>query len=230
MTDHRIGNYMHTSTGRKYWPLDPRPEEVEAETIAHHLATRCRYNGAVRHPDVPNRIFYSVAEHSVYVAMMVAQHGGTREEVACALLHDASEAYNGDLIRPLKHDDLFSGPFKTVEERNERAVCTAFDLPYPFPKVVKWADEAVTAAEIQQIVPHCPSELWDMRLHDDSTVAPYEIAMMAPHEAKDYFQNAFLFIEKNYLEGFQKDGYLDTRRALACSGGRRKFEPVRCIA
>lgn len=46
----RTGNYMHTSSGSKYWPMDPRPAEVVIETIAHHLANRCRYNGATQHP------------------------------------------------------------------------------------------------------------------------------------------------------------------------------------
>ncbi|MBO6511715.1 MAG: hypothetical protein JJ979_25075 [Roseibium sp.] len=208
MTDQRNGHYMHTSTGKKYWPMDPRPAEVETEVIAHHLATRCRYNGAVQHPDVPNRMFYSVAEHSVYVAMMVARWGGNTAEVGCALFHDASEAFNGDLIRPLKYDPMFSEPFKHVEEVNERVVSEALSLPYPFPHIVKRADEAVTAAELRQIVPHDPNVEFNSKLHDDSVVAPIKVAMMDPFDAKHFFLVAAKCWDGGLIEAFQEDGAL----------------------
>lgn len=72
--------------------MDPDPDDVNIEDIAHALAHICRFNGHTRQ-------FYSVAEHSVRVAAHLApdwslQVGG--------LLHDASEAYLGDVIRPLK--------------------------------------------------------------------------------------------------------------------------------
>lgn len=186
----RTGRAMHTATGKPYWPLDPRAEDVELETIARHLATRCRYNGAVRHPKT-GAMFYSVAEHSVYVAYDVAKAGGSKLEILCALLHDASEAYNGDLIRPLKYDPLFAQPFKVVEERNEQVICERFTLPYPFPKIVKQADEAVTAAEIQQIVPRDNSWAWDAaKMHSDERVADIEVLMLDPKPSYEVFMAA----------------------------------------
>lgn len=182
------GSYMHTANGRKYWPLAPRAEDVHIEVIAHHLANKCRYAGAVRHPSDMKRIFYSVAEHSVYVALDLALQGFDDRIVMTGLLHDASEAYNGDLIRPLKYDPYFAEPFKTVEVRNEQAICERFKLPYPFPPMVKASDEAVTAAEVQQIVPKAPDEEWDSgRLHDDSRVAPFRIMMLSPYDARGMF-------------------------------------------
>lgn len=182
------GRYMHTSNGKKYWPLDPHPQEVHIEVVAHHLATRCRYNGAVQHPVFRSKIFYSVAEHSVLVSRYIEEVLGRPEYALEGLLHDGSEAYNGDLIRPLKYDESFRAPFKIVEERNEAAGASRFGLVYPYPKEVKVADEAVTAAEVLQIVPKDPSENWDQgKLHDDSRVAPYEIEMLLPFEAKEQF-------------------------------------------
>lgn len=182
------GCYMHTANGKKYWPLSPRPEEVHIEVIAHHLAAKCRYAGAVRHPIDMRRIFYSVAEHSVYVALDLALQGHDDRMVAIGLLHDASEAYNGDLIRPLKYDPYFADPFKVVEERNERAICERFSLPYPFPAPVKASDEAVTAAEVKQIVPKSDDEEWESgRLHDDHRIAPFTIKMLGPFEARAMF-------------------------------------------
>jgi len=183
----RFGNYMHTSVGQKYWPMDPRPDEVNIMTIAHHLANRCRWNGATRHPTDPNRIFYSVAEHSVYCSYI-----GPEDEALERLLHDASEAYNGDLIRPLKYSKLFAQPFKQVEEWNEKAIAEAFDLKYPFPPSVKIADEAVTAAEAQQIIEKDPDDEWESgMLHDESFVAPIRIEMWSPIEARQRFLERF---------------------------------------
>lgn len=183
----RNGNYMHTSNGKKYWPLDPRPEEVHIEVVAHHLATRCRYNGATQHKLFRSRIFYSVAEHSVLVSRYIEEQFGERYALE-GLLHDGSEAYNGDLIRPLKYDPLFREPFKKVEDLNERAGASRFNLVYPYPKEVKIADEAVTNAEVQQIIMKDPSEDWEVgRLHDDTLTAPYEIKMLDPFAAKEEF-------------------------------------------
>lgn len=183
----RRGHYMHTSNGKKYWPMDPRAEEVHIEVVAHHLATRCRYNGAVQHPSFRSKIFYSVAEHSVYVSRYIEEVLRKPEYALEGLLHDGSEAYNGDLIRPLKYDPIFRGPFKTVEDMNERAGAQRFSLAYPYPKEVKLADEAVTAAEVEQIVPKDPNENWTEKLHDESRKAPYQIEMLLPYEAKEQF-------------------------------------------
>lgn len=103
---------MQTFTGRKFWPLDPRPEEVDIFDIAHALAMTCRYGGHTSR-------FYSVAEHSVLVARFAP--GGQK---LAALLHDAAEAYFGDVIRPLKKH-IRVGP---VERRLESAIADRFGL------------------------------------------------------------------------------------------------------
>lgn len=192
----RNSRYMHTSNGKKFYPMDPRPDEVHIEVIAHHLATRARYNGATQHPLIKSKIFYSVGEHSVLVARYVTEILKAPQFELEALLHDGSEAFNGDLIRPLKYDPAFRAPFQKVEELNERAQAQRFGLVYPYPKIVKLADEAVTAAEVQQIVVKDPNDDWDSgKLHDDSTVAPFEIMMLEPYQAKvlflDYFAEAW---------------------------------------
>ncbi|OCP21981.1 MULTISPECIES: hypothetical protein [unclassified Ensifer] len=182
------GRYMHTSNGKKYYPMDPRPSEVHSEVIAHHLANRCRYNGATQHKIYRSKIFYSVAEHSILVSRYIEEVLGKPEYALEGLLHDGSEAYNGDLIRPLKYDPLFRAPFQVVEEKNEWAGALRFNLVYPYPKEVKIADEAVTAAEIEQMIIKDPNEDWtNGKPHDDSRVAPYEIQMLDPYPAKEAF-------------------------------------------
>jgi hypothetical protein len=97
----RVGDWMQTFTGHAFWPLDPRVEDVFVEDIAHHLSNVCRYAGAARS-------FFSVAEHSILVSQHVAL-----EYALEALLHDASEAYLGDVIRPLKRSALFASYLDT---------------------------------------------------------------------------------------------------------------------
>lgn len=90
----RRGDWMITVSGRRFWPLDPRPAEVHWPDIAHALSQTCRYGGHTRK-------FYSVAEHSVHMA----NHFHVRGESTLALwalLHDAAEAYFADIIRPVK--------------------------------------------------------------------------------------------------------------------------------
>src|SRR4029077_4249720 len=53
--------WMQTYSGRKFYPLHPRAEDVELADVAHGLAMTCRYGGH-------SRLFYSVAEHCVLVS------------------------------------------------------------------------------------------------------------------------------------------------------------------
>jgi hypothetical protein len=168
----RVGNYMATFGGRKFWPLDPRPEEVVIGDIAHHLANKCRWAGATRW-------HYSVAQHSVYVSWFVP--GWCALE---ALLHDASEAYNGDLIRPLKHSPEFAA-FGVVEERVERAIARRFQLEHPWPIAVKDADAAVGIAEAYQLIA-LPYDQASVHF-DASKAADLVIEQWSPDEAEASF-------------------------------------------
>lgn len=178
--DTRIGNYMHTYRGGKYWPFDPRAEDVFIEDIAHSLATKCRYAGHCQG-------FYSVAEHSVYCSYI-----GPQDEALERLLHDAAETYNGDLIRPLKHSDEFAAPFRKLETINELIVAEKFKLTYPYPPSVKIADEMVTAAEVNQIIKQNSDFDFSGKLHDDSKVANITIRGLDWRKAEMEFLGRFM--------------------------------------
>lgn len=118
----RKGRWMQTYSGGKYWPADPRPVEIRIRDIAHALSLICRYTG---HGD----FFYSVAEHSVLISKALP-----KELALQGLLHDATEAYLGDMSRPLK----YSLPdYKAIEELNWRAIATKFNLPMDLDPLVK---------------------------------------------------------------------------------------------
>lgn len=108
------GDWMQTYSGRKFYPLDPHPEDIYIEDIAHALSLICRYGGHVDH-------FYSVAEHCVLMSNTMEG-----DDALWALLHDASEAYVGDMVRPLKHQ---MPEYMAAEEKVIAAVAKAFDLP-----------------------------------------------------------------------------------------------------
>ncbi|PZP60531.1 MAG: hypothetical protein DI604_31170 [Delftia acidovorans] len=140
--DGRNGDFIQTYTGRKFWPMDPRADEVFIEDIAHALALQCRYAGHCLR-------FYSVAEHSVLMARhLLTTHG--RTAAIYALLHDASEAYLVDVPRPVKPHLL---GYAEAEGRVSDAVFARFRLTPALPQSVKDADNAILANEIENMMP-----------------------------------------------------------------------------
>ncbi|WCK22710.1 hypothetical protein [Agrobacterium pusense] len=138
----RTGDFMQVFSGRKYWPMDPRPHEVHIEDIAHSLAMQARYAGHCIK-------FYSVAEHSVLIARhLAAKHA---PEVALAgLLHDAPEAYCVDIPRPLKP---YLTNYKAIEQKNWLAIAARYGLPKELPDEVHDADNRIIADELVNLVP-----------------------------------------------------------------------------
>lgn len=137
----RKGDWMQLRSGGRFWPLDPRPEDVRIEDIAAGLAATVRFRGQTRQP-------YTVAEHSVHVANLVGLHNPGA--ALWGLLHDAAEAYLGDLIRPLKQLPEFAA-FRMAEDLIMGVVCERFGLCEFMPLEVQAADEAMLAAEATQL-------------------------------------------------------------------------------
>jgi hypothetical protein len=133
----RKGDWMQTYTGAQFWPLDPRPEEIRIEDISAALSKLCRYGGqCIR--------FYSVAEHCVHVAN--AAPDGLK---LAALLHDGSEAYLCDVIRPIK---TFLRNYLTIEADLERAIAQRFGLAHPWHPEIKRLDTAILTDERDQVM------------------------------------------------------------------------------
>ena len=135
----RKGQWMQTFTGRLYWPEDPRPGDFDIKDVAHSLANICRYGGHCHR-------FYSVCEHSCRVSLAVKYLGGTSEEQYEALLHDAVEAYIGDVVWPLKRAPDMAG-YLIIEKRNEIAFGEQFGLAPKQPGIVKHCDLVLLATE-----------------------------------------------------------------------------------
>lgn len=134
------GPTIMLASGKLFDLLDPHGSDFGIEDIAHGLAHVCRYTGQCRH-------FYSVAEHSILVSDVV------REFAYEALLHDAAEAFIGDVTRPLKQ---LLPDFKRIEANIEAAIIQRFGMDPRYREVVKQADLRVLAAEQSQIMgPGC---------------------------------------------------------------------------
>lgn len=126
------GDWMQTYTGRAFYPMAPHVDDIDPADIAHALSLLCRYGGHV------NR-FYSVAEHCVLMS-----HAVTPEHALWALLHDATEAYMGDMIRPLKHA---MPAYREAENRLMAVICDRFGLGHDCPAEVSAADNRILRDE-----------------------------------------------------------------------------------
>lgn len=69
--------------------------DIDINHIAHALSMQCRYNGQIKE-------FYSVAQHSTFVADYLYKETNNKLIALCGLLHDAAEAYIGDIVTPIK--------------------------------------------------------------------------------------------------------------------------------
>lgn len=169
----RIGDFMQTFTGIKFWPMDPRAEEVDILDIAHSLSMQCRYAGHCRK-------FYSVAEHSVLLARWV--RGKADAETALwGLLHDASEAYLVDVPRPVKP---YLDGYRDAEALVMRRVCDKFGLPHAMPAIVHEADERILADELVNL-----KRMDWHRDHENGLGVP--MMYWSPTDAKIEFMHTF---------------------------------------
>jgi len=132
--------FIYTYTGKRVSPLDMKPEDIDPLDIAHALSNVCRYAGHVDY-------FYSVAQHSVLVADQFEEETELRK---WALLHDASEAYLGDIVAPLKYCGHFEF-YKEAEERLMNVIAERFDLNLIEPPEVKEVDLKIRANEMRDL-------------------------------------------------------------------------------
>lgn len=131
--------WIQTFTDQKFDLLDPQVDQVDIRVIAHALARICRFGGHTRQ-------FYSVAQHSVVVSYHVpppyALHG---------LLHDAAEAYIGDVVRPLKLvlNQISGNKYRAFEAKIEAAICKRLGIVWTADAeaAVREADELALATE-----------------------------------------------------------------------------------
>jgi hypothetical protein len=132
-------NWIVTASGRQFDYEHPELG-LDIRDIATSLASTCRFGGHVTR-------YYSVARHSIHVSLLVP----TRYAMY-GLLHDAAEAYVGDVVRPLKN---LLPSLRPIEKRIERAIFERFTgapMPEEAQRPVKLADLIALATERRDVV------------------------------------------------------------------------------
>ena len=147
-------NCILTHTGKRFDLYEPVADMIDPRDISHSLAHLCRFNCHTRE-------FYSVAQHSCIVAELVPE-----EHKLSALLHDATEAYLGDITRPLKQ---WMPDYRGFEDVIWMRVCERFDLALDLPANVHQADLIALATERRDLMPTDPA-IWDCLVGIEPTV------------------------------------------------------------
>ena len=124
-----------TAAGRYFDFLAPERSVIGIDEIAHALSNICRFTGHTRD-------FYSVAEHSVHVSRLVPPG-----DALAGLMHDAAEAFVGDVAKPLKR---LLPDYAAIEARVEAAVLSRFGLNVTLPPTVTAADDDMSVVEQRQ--------------------------------------------------------------------------------
>lgn len=134
----RKGDWISTYTGKRFFPFDPRAEDIDISDICHALSNTCRFGGHCAD-------FYSVAQHSSLVSLMCPP--GLE---LWGLLHDASEAFLGDVPSPLKKMPEFEA-YRKAEKNLMNVICDVFSLPHDEPNAVKLVDKRILATEARDL-------------------------------------------------------------------------------
>lgn len=158
-----------TYDGQAFDLSDPHNYTFNIDTIAHALSNLCRFTGHTVE-------FYSVAQHSVIVSRLVPH-----EYALAALLHDAAEAFLGDVATPLKR---LLPDYELIEIDVQAAILNAFGVPSQMLPVIKAADTKALATEVYYLMPHNISAFEEIR---EITPLPQPITPLQPVAAKNLF-------------------------------------------
>jgi hypothetical protein len=168
------GDWMQTFTGKRFYLLDPQPEDIDIIDIAHALSMTCRYGGHTEK-------FYSVAEHSFLISRALPQ-----PLKLAGLLHDSAEAYVGDVISPVK--PKLNG-FKDLENKILSVICEKYGcLNFIGNHLIKKADFDILKNEHEQAMK--PGVEWSYQ-GDGMDVM---IEFWNPEEAKRRFLAEFKIV------------------------------------
>ncbi|CAH0154475.1 phosphohydrolase [Pseudomonas mediterranea] len=178
-------SWILTHSGRQFDLANPTAAMISPLDIAHALSNLCRFNGHTR-------THYSVAQHSMIVSSLVPD-----EFKLVALLHDATEAYIGDMTRPLK--TLMPG-FRIAEAAIWQAVCERFNLDPILPESVVRADLIALATERRDLMPNHPAE-WEC-LRGIPPMYEAIIPLSAPEAYMQYFSYLMELMQRDHRRAY----------------------------
>lgn len=172
--------WLTTHSGKKFVLTDLDIDQIDIEDIAHSLSTMYRFNGHTKYP-------YSVAQHCIAVAKMIAtKHSLLPSKYALTgLLHDAAEAYIGDIIYPVK---ALNPILQMQEDAILQLIMEKFGGIFPLPQCIKAIDDRMGITEQQQLLsiynPHRKDiQPLNIKIHD------YEAWMSVKMQYLSIFNN-----------------------------------------
>lgn len=171
MGEHRTDILLQS--GNFFNFLTPSLSIITIDDIAHGLANESRYNGQTHD-------FYSVAQHSVWVSLLVAP-----EHAMAGLLHDCAEAVMKDITKPLKR---LLPDYCALEKRVEEAILAKFGISLPLHPSIKVADRIMLATEKRDLMP--PQSGYKFDCLDVKPISDY-IVPMSPRVAKAWFMERY---------------------------------------
>lgn len=165
---------IKTFSGITFDFLNPTPDMISMADIAHALSNICRFGGQAHE-------FYSVAQHSILVSDL--SHKYALE----GLLHDASEAYLGDVVRPLKR---LLPEYQKIEKGVTKAIEAKYELRFEAYEFVKVADTAALAIEGKRFMAGRDDEYGICNLPHDNVLM--KLTAMNPIDAEAAFHKRYL--------------------------------------
>ena len=140
-----VDNTIRLRSGRYFDLADPQPEQVDISDIAGALSKICRFGGQVGR-------YYSVAEHSVHCAGVAHVDGLCLDAQRAVFLHDAAEAYIGDVVKPIK---VMLPDYARIEARVEAAIGVRFGIDFTiWADVIRGIDRGMLIAERKALFGH----------------------------------------------------------------------------
>jgi len=171
--------WIQTYTGKRIDLLNPTPDDICIEDIAHALSMQCRFSGHCKE-------FYSVAQHSVFVSKICDE-----KDALYGLLHDASEAYLVDIPKPLKYSGKFN-VYLQFEDKMMKVIYQHFKLSGEEPESVKMADRVMLMTEARDLATKFNPVDWGK-----VDPAAFTIKAVSYEEAKKMFLKRFQELRTN---------------------------------
>lgn len=143
----RVGGYIGLYSGKRFYALDPKVEDITVDDVAHSLSNLCRFTGH-------SERFYSVGEHSIRCSELAEALGLSPKMQMYALFHDASESIVNDLARPVKQN---VPQYKVIEDKIMKVIWELLDLEEPTEEeyeILKKIDNTLLINEMKTLTKH----------------------------------------------------------------------------
>jgi len=178
-------SWIQTFTRKKFSYDAIASNDICIEDIAHALSMQCRFNGHVSQ-------FYSVAQHSVHVSQALSSLGHSSATRLAGLLHDAHEAYLGDIPTPLKK--MMFAQFDALQKQIDSLILQYVGLA-EHASSIQWdvihrTDTSMLVTEASQLLKQPLVDNW---ISEYGAPLSWRIVPWAPAVAENEFM--FLFNE-----------------------------------